>query len=192
MIMTRELHNLRRNNQQGFSLMEAMIAVLVLSFGILSLAAVFAQGLLFSQASQFDYIAQKKSEEAVESIFNARNTQATSWAQIQNVSTGGIFLDGARPLLAPGVANGLVGTANDDAAHPDSVIVGPGPDGILGTADDVTIPLSNMQRTIVIAPVFDAAGNIEPNVRTITITMTYSVGRLNRTYTLVSYISAFS
>jgi Prokaryotic N-terminal methylation motif len=192
MIMSHEDRNLRRNNQKGFSLMEAMIAVLVLSFGILSLAAVFAQGLLFSEASQFDYIAQKKSEEAVESIFNARNTQATSWAQIQNVSAGGIFLDGAQPLLAPGVANGLVGTANDDAAHPDSVIVGPGPDGILGTADDVTIPLSNMQRTIVIAPVFDAAGNIEPNVRTITITMTYKVGRLNRTYTLVSYISAFS
>jgi hypothetical protein len=52
--------------------------------------------------------------------------------------------------------------------------------------------LSNMQRTIQIAPVFDAAGNIEPNVRTITITMTYTVGRLNRVYTLVSYISAFS
>ena len=186
----RQVHRNRR--QHGFSLMEAMIAVLVLSFGVLSLAAVFAQGLLFSEASQFDYIAQKKSEEAVESIFNARNTQATSWAQIQNVSTGGIFLDGAQPLLAPGVTNGLVGTANDDAAHPDSVIVGPGPDGILGTADDVTIPLSNMQRTIQIAPVFDAAGNIEPNVRTITVTMTYKVGRLNRTYTLVSYISAFS
>jgi pilin/secretion family protein with methylation motif len=192
MIMRHERHHLRRNNQKGFSLMEAMIAVLVLSFGILSLAAVFAQGLLFSEATQFDYIAQKKSEEAVESIFNARNTQATSWAQIQNVSAGGIFLDGAQPLLAPGLTNGLVGTANDDAAHPDSVIVGPGPDGILGTADDVTIPLSNMQRTIVIAPVLDAAGNVEPNVRTITVTMTYKVGRLNRTYTLVSYISAFS
>jgi hypothetical protein len=85
-----------------------------------------------------------------------------------------------------------VGTANDDAAHPDSVIVGPGPDGILGTADDVTIPLSNMKRTIQIAHVLDAAGNVEPNVRTITVTMTYRVGSLNRTYTLVSYISAFS
>jgi hypothetical protein len=62
----------------------------------------------------------------------------------------------------------------------------------LGTADDVLIPLSKMQRTIVIAPVFDAAGNIEPNVRTITVTMNYTVGRLIRTYTLVSYISAFS
>lgn len=185
---------LRRNLQKGFSLMEAMIAVLVLSFGILSLAAVFAQGLLFSAASQFDYIAQKKSEEAVESIFNARNTQAKSWAQIQNVGAtgGGIFLVGPQPLLAPGLADGLVGTANDDATHPDSVIVGPGPDGILGTADDVTIPLSNMKRTIQIAPVLDAAGNVEPNVRTITVTMTYRVGSLNRTYTLVSYISAFS
>jgi Prokaryotic N-terminal methylation motif len=192
MVMKDKSRKLRRSRQQGFSLMEAMIAVLVLSFGILSLAAVFAQGLLFSEASQYDYIAQKKSEQAIESIFNARNTQATSWTQIQNVSTGGIFLDGPQPLLGPSLTTGLVGTANDDAAHPDSVIVGPGPDGILGTADDVVVPLSNMQRTIVIAPVINAAGQVEPNVRTITVTMTYKVGRLNRTYTLVSYISAFS
>jgi type II secretory pathway pseudopilin PulG len=178
--------------QAGFSLLETMIAILVLSFGILSLAVVFSEGLLFAQASQMDYIAQKKAEEAVESIFTARDTQETSWSQIQNASQGGIFLDGPQPLYAPGLANGLVGTAGDDTTHPDVVITGPGPDGILGTADDVVTPLTSMKRTIGITNVVDAAGNVEPNVRLITITMTYPVGRLSRTYTLISYISSFS
>src|SRR5260221_8543732 len=112
----------------GFSLLEMMIAIAILSFGILSLAVVFSQGLLFSQATQMDYIAQKKAEEAVESIFTARDIQETSWPQIQNVSQGGIFLDGPQNLYAPGLNNGLVGTAGDDVTHPDGVITGPGPD----------------------------------------------------------------
>jgi prepilin-type N-terminal cleavage/methylation domain-containing protein len=188
----RTRHPMKKRAQSGFSLLETMIAIIILSFGILSLAVVFSEGLLFSQATQMDYIAQKKAEEAVESIFTARDTQETSWLQIQNVAQGGIFLDGPQPLYAPGLNNGLVGTAGDDTTHPDVIISGPGPDGILGTADDIVTPLTSMTRTIQIANVVDAAGNIEPNVRQITITMNYPVGRLNRNYTLISYISSFS
>jgi len=182
----------KRKSQSGFSLLETMIAIMILSFGILSLAVVFSQGLVFAQATQMDYIAQKKAEQAVESIFTARDTQETSWTQIQNVSQGGIFKDGPQNLFAPGLNNGLVGTAGDDTTHPDVIITGPGPDGILGTADDVVTPLTSMTRTIQIANVIDANGNIEPNVRQITITMIYPVGNLHRTYTLISYISSFS
>ena len=49
-----------------------------------------------------------------------------------------------------------------------------------------------MTRTIQIANVLDTNGNVEPNVRQITITLAYPVGRLKRTYTLISYISSFS
>jgi len=182
----------KRSAQFGFSLLETIIAITILSFGILSLAVVFSEGLLFSQATQMDYVAQKKAEEAIESIFTARDTQETSWIQIQNVSQGGIFLDGPQHLYAPGVNNGLVGTAGDDTAHPDAIITGPGADGILGTGDDIVTPLTEMTRTIQIANVVDVAGNVEPNVRQITITLTYPVGRLRRTYTLISYISSFS
>jgi len=44
-----------------------------------------------------------------------------------------------------------------------------------------------MQRTIVITPI---AG--ENNVRLITVTVTYTTGSFNRTYTLTSYISQYS
>ncbi len=49
----------------------------------------------------------------------------------------------------------MVDTADDLANQPDTIIK-PGPDGILGTADDIQIQLSgyyNMKRTIVIAPI---------------------------------------
>ncbi len=59
---------------------------------------------------------------------------------------------------------------------------------MLGTADDVQMPLSNFTRTIVIGAV---AGNA--NLRTIQITMNYNAGKFfNRTYVLNTYISAFN
>ncbi len=113
----------------GFTLIEAMISIVILSFGVLSLAAVYAQGIMFASLTQYDYIAEKKAEEAVETIFTARDTKVLTWAQIQNVSSNGVFIDGPRPLLDPG-ADGLVGTADDNAALPDSIIIGPGTDGV--------------------------------------------------------------
>ena len=104
-----------------------MISIVILSFGVLSLAAVYAQGIMYASLTQYDYIAEKKAEEAVETIFTARDTKILTWAQIQNVSTGGVFIDGARPLLDPG-PDGLVGTADDNSALPDSIIIGPGAD----------------------------------------------------------------
>jgi type II secretory pathway pseudopilin PulG len=171
----------------GFTLIEAMISIIILSFGVLSLAAIYAQGIMYASLTQYDYIAEKKAEEAVETIFTARDTKVLTWVQIQNVSTGGVFIDGARPLLDPG-PDGLVGTADDNTALPDSIIIGPGPDGVLGTADDLVVNLNPwMTRTIAITPVTG-----ETNLRQITITINYQMGRMQRTYTLISYISAFA
>jgi type II secretory pathway pseudopilin PulG len=182
----------RRNKQQaGFTLLEAMIAIVILSFGILSLAAVYAQGIQVASMTQLDYIAEKKSEEAVETIFAARDSKLLAWTNIRNVTgsggaNDGVFLVGPQPLLAAG-PDGLYGTADDDAGTPDVVITGPGPDKILGTADDVVMSLTNMKRTITIIDVPTEAG-----LRQVTITMTYTVGALTRNYTLVSFISQFS
>lgn len=177
--------------QSGFTLLEAIVAIAILSFGILSLAAVYAQGIQVANMTQLDYIAEKKAEEAVETIFAARDSKVLAWTNIRNVTgaggaNDGVFLVGPQPLLAAG-PDGLYGTADDVANQPDTVIVGPGPDKILGTADDVLMPLTNMTRTIVIA---DVPG--ESGLRQVTITMNYTAGRLKRQYTLISYIAQFS
>jgi prepilin-type N-terminal cleavage/methylation domain-containing protein len=187
----RNQRNLRAAGQSGFTMLEAMIAIVILSVGMLSLAAVYAQGILVANMTQMDYIAEKKAEEAVETIFAARDSKILAWTNIRNVTgaggpSDGVFLPGPQPLLAPGV-DGLYGTADDNAAVPDVVIVAAGPDGVLGTADDLVMSLTNMTRTIAIT---DVTG--ENSLRQITITMTYKVGRQTQQYTLVSFISQFS
>src|SRR5580765_3415282 len=164
MLMAR---NSRCSKQQaGFTILEALIAIAILSFGILSLAAVYAQGIQVASMTQLDYIAEKQAEQAVETIFAARDSKLLAWTNIRNITgTGdpddGVFLNGPQPLLASG-PDGLYGTADDDSSQPTVVILDPGPDKILGTADDVVMPLTNMTRTIVIA---DVAG--EPGLREI-------------------------
>jgi prepilin-type N-terminal cleavage/methylation domain-containing protein len=169
----------------GFTLIEVMVAIVILFIGIMGLTAIMVNGIAYIDTSEYAYIAQQKAEAAVEGVFFARDSKLYSWAQIENASNGGIFLDGPLPLLHPG-PNGVVGTAEDQANNPD-VIIEPGPDGVLGTADDIKIPLSNFTRTIVIS---DVPG--EPNLRQIQVTIQYLADRFQRKYILTSYISAFS
>jgi prepilin-type N-terminal cleavage/methylation domain-containing protein len=173
--------------QSGFTLIETMIAMAVLSFGVLSLSAIYTQGLRASAQTQIQFIAQQKAQEALETLFTARDTKLLTWAQIANVSKGGAFKDGPQPLLAPG-PDGLVGTADDDGANPNTIVVGPGADNILGTADDQVINLNPwMTRTILIAPVAAT-----PNLNQVTITVIYTYQGQTNQFQLISYLSAFS
>ncbi len=180
-----------KRRQSGFTLLEAMISIVVLSVGVLSLAAVYGQGIFYAAQAQYDYIAEKKAEQAVEAMFTARDIKSLTWSNIQNVSAGGVFLDGPQPMLVPG-PDGLVGTQADAGAGNEAIITGPGPDKVLGTADDTTTDLNPwMKRTIAITPVL-VAGTAEPNLRQVTVTITYQMGNRTKTYTLISYISAFA
>ena len=185
--MRMKLHRKSSGRRDGFTLLEAMISIVVLSFGILSLAGIYAQGIFYASLSQYDYVAEKKAEQAVEAIFTARDIKQLTWASIQNQSSNGVFLDGPQPMLVPG-GDGLVGTATDSNSTHEYITIGPGADGVLGTSDDQLVDLNPwMTRTIAISPVSG-----ETNLRMITVTVNYQVGRVNRSYTLVSYISAFA
>jgi len=191
-----------RAAQAGFTLIETMIAMIVLTVGILALAAMLGRGLAYMQTSQYDYIAQQKAAEAVESVFEARDIGQATWSTICNVGSAvcgaGVFLTGSTPLCGAG-ADGIIGTADDfngascaggTLAAPDSILV-PNNGGTLNPP--VSLPLSTFSRTIVISTVTDSLGNTINNLRQITVTINYSAGTFkNRTYTLNAYISNFS
>ena len=122
----------------GFSLLRRSVALMIVVFGLMTLAQVFVVGMTHMSTSTYDVIAREKAREAVESVHTARDTRTITWAQIRNVSGGGVFLDGAQPASghAGNEGDGLVNTA-DDGALPVQFIVTPGRDQILGTADDV-------------------------------------------------------
>src|SRR5580698_7514252 len=96
---------------KGFTLLETMIALVVLAVGILGLAAMLGDSLAYQQTAQDDFIAQQKAEEAAEAIFTAKYTNGITWSQVQNNTAGtptGLFLVGPQPLLQPGANDGLV------------------------------------------------------------------------------------
>jgi len=169
-----------------------MVSIVVLTVGLVSLLGVFGVALATTQSSQEDLIAKQLASEAMESIITARGTTQLTWDQIQNVSAGGngIFVTGFQPILLPGPTYGVVGTADTGAAQQLTL---PGADGIVGTADDVKLPLTNFTRQIQIASVNDANGNADPALRTVTITISYTTPRLKtaKTYVLNSYISEY-
>ncbi len=180
--------NRARPRTAGFTLMETLIALFVLAVGVLGLAAMLADALSYMAASQDDFIAQQKAEEAVETIFTAKYNGNITWNQVSNYnstsSPQGLFLTGPQPLLQPG-PDGLVGSVNDTAALPDYIIY-PGADGMLGTADDVNAPLSNFTRTITISAITG-----EQNLRTVQVVVNYSTGKFTRSFTLNTDISAY-
>ena len=183
--------SVRRQAEAGFSLLEVVISMAVLTVGLVSLLGVFGLAMASTQTSQQDMIAKQLANEALESIVTARNTSQITWSQIQNIANGGIFLNGMNPIYLAG-ADGIVGTA-DDATAGEQTLTDPGPDGIFGTADDVKVPLTDFQRSILITPVYDSQGNLVSTLRGVNISVQYSTPQthLPKTYVLTSFISQY-
>lgn len=182
-------------DERGFSLFEALVALLLLTVALLALAQVLYAGLNIAATSSPNLIAREKAREAIESVHTARDTHTILWAQIRNVAApaacpagttgtgGGTFLNGELDMQAPG-PDGLVNTADDTGME-----ALPGPDGEFGTADDVA--LNGYTRQVDIC---DIDGN--PDLRQIVVTIRYAgsnaVGERRRTYRLTTLISRFS
>jgi type II secretory pathway pseudopilin PulG len=190
----------RTSGQGGFTIIETMIAIAVLSFGILTVMATFATAVGATQNAQSNLIARQKALQAMESIYTARNSQQITFGQIANISNGGIFTNGATQLLFAG-PDGLVNTADDTnfpatgvcPAGPESLTL-PGPDGILGTADDTCMSLANFTRQIAIGNVMESDGvTVNPDLKEITITVSYTTGNYGKSqsYVVDALISAF-
>ena len=184
----------------GFSLLEVMISMVVLTVGLVSLLGVFGLAMAATQTSQQDMIAKQLANESLESLVTARNTSQLGWDDIQNVGANtctsgagscGIFLVGMKPIYNSG-ADGIFGTS-DDATAGLQTLQQPGPDGIYGTADDVKIPLTGYQRKILISPVYDSNNNLEVSLRGVNVTVQYATtqARLPKTYVLSSFISQY-
>jgi prepilin-type N-terminal cleavage/methylation domain-containing protein len=179
------------SSEKGFSLIEVMISVGVLTVGVMGTAMVLTAGMLNLSSSPADVIVTQKAAQAIEAVFSARDSHRLTWDQIKNVNgatghDGGIFLDGPQHLpLNPG-PDGLVNTADDDPGY--ETIVMPGKDQIIGTADDQVIVLRAFTREILIRDVPNENGEL----RSITVTVIYQSGPTKRTYVLTTLISAYS
>ena len=174
--------------EKGFSLVEVITAMLILTVGIASMLTLFGTAIGYMQSAQEDLICKQKARDAMESIYTARESSQLTFDNIQNTSTSpGVFLTGYRNLTISG-SDGLVGTTDDGAIEN---IVLPGNDGILGTSDDITMYLVNYKRLINITPVVIGGVN-SGDIRQLQVTVQFndSKGRV-RSYSVTSLISRY-
>ena len=175
----------RKLEQQGFALLETLIAIVVLMIGLLAVLATFAMAISNTTAVQNDSIARQKAAEAIESIYTARQIGQLTFNQIQNVGAGaGIFKVGFTPMMDAG-PDGLDNTGDDVAAVPVRL---PGASGVItNTSADVLVDLGNFTRQVQIANV---PGN--PNVRQITVSVRYPVPQgWFKTYQVQALIASY-
>jgi prepilin-type N-terminal cleavage/methylation domain-containing protein len=177
-----------RQRQQGFTLLEVLISMFVLTVGLVSMLGMFATAMAATQSAQQDMVAKQLAQQAMETIFTARETANLTWDQIQNVSGGGspgIFRTGLQAIKQPGT-DGIYGSINDGSSSPQMMTL-PGPDGIIGTSDDVLMGLTNYQRSITLLNTTSA------DLRSITITIQYYAppSKFPKTYVLSGYISQY-
>lgn len=183
-----------RQGEQGFTLVEVMISMVILTIGLLAMLSVFGIAMAATQTAQENGTAKQLANEAIESILTARETANVTWTQIQNTGAGGIFLAGFNPVNCPGV-DGIIGTADDAACGP-KILRQPGPSGVYANncAIDVCTPLTNFTRSIAILPVFPAGGGPAlSSLRQVNITVQYNTPqfKLPRQYVLSTYVSQY-
>jgi type II secretory pathway pseudopilin PulG len=177
----------RKSPQRGFTILEALIASVVLAVGMIGLLGFFVASIANIQNSQEELLARQKARETLESIYAARNSQQITFDGINNVVNGGIFLDGPQPLRDAG-NDGIFGTVDDGNIQ---TVVLPGQDGVLGTADDTTRTLSEFQREIKITPLNRSDGTFNPDLREIIVTVSYNTPAGLRSYSTAGYVSRF-
>ncbi|HXZ41227.1 MAG TPA: prepilin-type N-terminal cleavage/methylation domain-containing protein [Terriglobales bacterium] len=186
------------NTESGFTLLEVMFSMVIMTVGLVSLLAVMGIAMASTATSEQNAISKRLADEALESILTARETDEVQWSNIANgncvVGTGcttGIFLTGTQNIDLPGV-DGIVGTSDDAAAGP-QVLDLPGPSGVVQSPDggpcalpDNCLQLTNYQRTIVITPV---NGTLDQ----VTITVSYVNAQLKvaNNYVLSTLVSEY-
>jgi len=168
-------------SESGFSLIETMVSILILTVGILGLSQAFISGVQKSSSAPYEVLATQKAAEAIESVFAARDSHTISWAEMRNAAQGGVFLNIATPMTTSGT-DGILNTSDDG---PVEVFVYPGPDGYIGTADDKTLTLDDFTRKIEIV-------DLSAYLRQITVTVTYPANGQSKTYTVTSLISQYA
>ena len=195
-----KLHS--RTLQSGFTLVETMISMVILTICSVGLLGVFGLAAKSNQMSQADLIARQVASETIEGIYTARNTAEISWSQIENVSNGGIFVDGMNTVMCAG-PDGILDTADDVACLTASgatcpnggmkCLTQPGPDGIMGTADDVILSLNDYRRQVQIQPLIDTSGNPIQTLNLVTVTIQYRTpsSPAAKTYVINEYVSAY-
>lgn len=177
------------NNEEGFSLLEAIVAIVILTIALMATAASLTYALEFGTTSRNVGSAKLLITSTMEEIESLRNTRRLDFKQIANVGNvdnidsknafSGFSVGFKAVGLNPG-PDGVNGTDDD--------LTDAGPDTILGNSDDFINPdlsRSGYMRQISVSPM-----PTDPTIKKIEIKIRYfSTGGKVSEITGVGYIN---
>lgn len=170
----------QKDKSSGFSLVETIIALVVLLVGILAAMSAISFGIMSVRESEKRTLSKEYARSTMETIFSMRDlaafdtlnaAQTYHWEamQIKVGSNGGVFIDGWNPIRENPGADGLYGTA-DDVCQTGTVCV-------VGGKTNNSAEVIGFERKI---EIFDIAENGIVRKRRITVRIRYAVGLLQR------------
>lgn len=180
----RRLANSKRKNERGFSLLEMTMASLVLTIGLLGVAAAIGYALMASNRGRGITNAKMLIVSVQEQMETLRDTGQLTFAEISNSHVTGssftYFPTEFMPVSQYPGPDGVFGT-NDD-------LISPGPDGFYLTGDDFTDTTRarpGVTRQILITQVPN-----EPLLKKIQVTLRYAPnGGESRDLVGISYLN---
>lgn len=159
-------------NQSGFTLLETIVAILILTIALMGTAAALTYAFEYGTTSRNVGSCRMIIVSTMEEIESLRNSRRLEYKQIGNVgavdNTGanntftGFSVDYQPVSMKPGF-DGVYGTADD--------IKDAGVDGVLGTADDVDDPSlirGGFMRKITITPL-----PLDPTIKRVEVNVKY-------------------
>ena len=155
--------------ERGFSLIEAIVAIFIITIGLIGTAAAITYALQFGAISRNVTRAKLSVVATFEEIESLRNTRRLNYRQIANigkvdnseaVNPFAGFATGFKPISTQPGTDGVNGTADDLRA--------PGPDQRFGTNDDFdnqALALGGYSRQITITDLSKSLKKIEVKIR---------------------------
>ncbi len=189
---------IENKNQNGFSYIDVMVALVILLVGLLASTAALTANLLRSYESEKQVIAKQIALSTIESIFSARDIARDGvidgWETIGNEGTNpvngvpqGIFVNAWHPIREDIGRDGLAGTA-DDACPEGDVCQVPGQPP---NSSDVIL---GFRRQISITDLQDPERPTPPHAisrRRIDVTVRYQINRLEREQVVSTIITNY-
>lgn len=160
----------RVKGQEGFTMIEAIVAIFILTIGLVGTAAAIVYALEFSTISRNVGAAKSVIVASIEEVETLRNAQRLNFRQIANVGAVNNadaanqfagFSNGFTPVSTKPGPDGVNGTDDD-------LTTSPGADGKYGTNDDVidsTLARSGYSRRITISVLSASLKRVEVRVR---------------------------
>lgn len=167
--MSSEIPEPKTPRESGFSLIEAIVAIFILTVGLIGTAAALGYAVHYGTISRNVTAAKSMIVAQIEEIEALRNSNRLEYKQIANIgevdnSGSAVVFDGfstgfQEMSLNPG-PDGVNGTADD--------VRDPGPDGTYGTGDDFDNPAlvrSGYQKQVIITNLTATMKRIEIRIR---------------------------